>query len=185
MLAEGTGYRLGALEESRLLKYIRTQSSLANLTEKGGNIKQIATERFLLPCISIRSILKVVSEILRPTTPIPCSLLGNVNHFFQTSFQHAKEICSLSYIFTTRSTQRAQTSLARADYHYSLLPIVSYTWRDVKLPSGNNVTMQCIDLSKASGSFTHFRRPRSPPKCNHFFIAPPKTPPHNFITIHS
>ena len=31
-------------------------------------------------------------------------------------------------------------------------------------------------------SFTHFRRPRSPPKFNRFFIVPHTTAPQNFIT---
>ena len=43
------------LEFPGLLVYPNGVNSQVNLTEKGGNIKQIATDFFLLPCFSLRS----------------------------------------------------------------------------------------------------------------------------------
>ena len=106
--------------------------------------------------------------------------------------------------FITRSTQRTQTSLAEAD-HYSHIVhcknVEPWWWKTTPTPPTHpppppkkkkkvwiitcTTIWVCHHYYGVFCSFTHLRIPRSPPKCNQFFIVLPRTPPQNFIPIHS
>ena len=106
-------------------------------------------------------------------------------------------------IFSTRSTQRAQTSFIEAD-HYSHIAhcknVEPWWWKTTPRPrpppkkkkqKKTNESLPAPRYGYATTirvffcSFTHLRIPRSPPKFNQFFIVLPRTPPQNFIPIHS
>ena len=107
--------------------------------------------------------------------------MGKHTHFITPIPTPDGVIWEVRNIQTTRSTQRAQTSLAEAD-HYSLI------FPNVIMLSlgGERLTPKVSDhyLHHDLGillllwcSFTHLRIPRSPPKFNQFFIVLPRTPP--------
>ena len=92
-------------------------------------------------------------------------------------------ILLISVVKSTRSTQRAQTSLAEAD-HYSHIAhcknVEPWWWKanpkgfgSLPAPRSGYATTIMVFFC----SFTHLRIPRSPPKFNQFFIVLPRTPP--------